>query len=47
MSKRNYQKPAMRVVKLQHRTHLLQSSADQWLNYAPGQPVTDDMNKLA
>lgn len=47
MSKRNYQKPAMRVVKLQHRTHLLQSSSDQWLNYAPCQPGTDDMNKLA
>ena len=42
---KKYQKPSMRVIKLQHKTHLLQSSGDQWLNYAPGQPA--DENKLA
>ena len=45
--KKLYQKPTMRVVELQHHTRLLQSSSDQWLNYAPGQPGTDGMNKLA
>jgi hypothetical protein len=45
--KKQYHKPAMQVVELQHHTRLLQSSRDQWLNYAPGQPGTDGMNKLA
>ena len=42
--KKNYQKPQMRVVELQHHPHLLQSSGDQWLNYAPG--LGKDENQL-
>ena len=34
--KKAYQKPSMRVVKLQNQSHLLTTSGDQWLNYAPG-----------
>ncbi len=45
--KKQYQKPTMQVIELQHNPQLLQSSSDQWLNYAPGQPGTDGMNKLA
>ena len=47
MNKKQYQKPTMQVIELQHNPQLLQSSADQWLNYAPGQPGTDGMNCLA
>ncbi len=36
MNKKQYQKPTMQVIELQHNPQLLESSADQWLNYAPG-----------
>ena len=45
--KKQYQKPTMQVIELQHNPQLLQSSADQWLNYAPGQPGTEEYNAKA
>ena len=45
MMKKRYEKPTCRVILLQHRTQLLTTSGDQWLNYAPG--TDEDMNKLA
>ena len=47
MNKKQYQKPTMQVIELQHSSQLLQSSADQWLNYAPGQPGTEEYNAKA
>lgn len=47
MNKKQYQKPTMQVIELQHSPQLLQSSADQWLNYAPGQPGTEEYNAKA
>ncbi len=45
MNKKKYQKPAMRVVKLQRYNRLLQgSNPDYWGYTAPG---TDDRNHLA
>ena len=32
MKKKNYQRPTMQVVKLQHQTHLLQASASGEVN---------------
>lgn len=47
--KKKYQKPAMRVVKLQHRTHLLAGSGisgyDDDFGYIPG--IGNDRNHLA
>lgn len=50
MSKKEYQKPSMRVIELHHQTHLLAGSGNDWDGeggYIPGMNVTDDMNKLA
>ncbi|MBQ6377162.1 MAG: hypothetical protein IJJ56_00025 [Prevotella sp.] len=44
--KKRYEKPSMKVYKLQRRYHLLVGSGyGDELNYAPG--IGDDMNKLA
>ena len=46
--KKKYEKPSMKVYELQHRTQLLQSSADPYngpFGYAPG--IGSDENKLA
>lgn len=45
MKKKAYEKPSMKVIKLQHRSVLLYGSYPGEV-YVPGQP-TDDMNKLA
>lgn len=47
MNKKQYQKPTMQVIELQHSPQLLESSADQWLNYIPGQPGTEEYNAKA
>ena len=47
MEKKNYVKPSMEVVKLQHQAQLLDGSPDQGEGgYIPAM-YQDDMNKLA
>ena len=46
MEKKNYVKPSMEVVKLQHQAQLLAGSPDNGEGYIPAM-YQDDMNKLA
>lgn len=47
MNKKQYQKPTMQVIELQHNPQLLQSSGEQWLNYTPGAQDTEEYNAKA
>ena len=44
MKKQTYQKPAMRVVKLQQQAHLLQASGVQSMRSGYGDAQEDDWN---
>ena len=42
MKKKDYQKPTMQVVKLQHQTHLLQASGVQSMRSGYGEAQEED-----
>lgn len=43
MKKKSYEKPAMRVVMLQHQSHLLQASGIETLSGSKGATEEDDL----
>ena len=43
MKKKSYEKPAMRVVMLQHQSHLLQASGIETLSGSKGATEADDL----
>ena len=43
--KKRYEKPASKVIMLQHRAQLLTTSDTDYWGYAPG--IAEDKNKLA